>query len=282
MRCGKTRRRPPSRRKNRLRAVLAWAVAYLAGVSLAPQLGRAQDDLLEPPPADSLVLPSYSTSYDRDHTREAWGQDLYYGLDRKRTSFNVTGSTDTQRFLRLPNKSTHGSINGQLNYGLIGTWQLVLRGWYDMNSSVNGPSFDDSRNNRINIQTQYLLLRPGGLQGNFYAYTEFERKQDLNRNSSIAHDPSDSTVVDSLVASRDSSYTTSRNDAVSAEITWPARRWLELRETAMVFRSQPVITSRSSTRWTALRAGGAPRSGSGPTTRRETGDLRPPRPIRTA
>jgi hypothetical protein len=223
--------------------VLAWAVAYLAGVSLAPQLGRAQDDLLEPPPADSLVLPSYSTSYDRDHTREAWGQDLYYGLDRKRTSFNVTGSTDTQRFLRLPNKSTHGSINGQLNYGLIGTWQLVLRGWYDMNSSVNGPSFDDSRNNRINIQTQYLLLRPGGLQGNFYAYTEFERKQDLNRNSSIAHDPSDSTVVDSLVASRDSSYTTSRNDAVSAEITWPARRWLELRETAMVFRSQPVITS---------------------------------------
>jgi len=198
--------------------------------------------MVEPPPADTLVLPSYSTSYDRDHTREAWGQELYYSLDRKRSSFNVTGSMDTQNFLKLPNKSSRGSINGQLNYGLIKSWQLVLRGWYDMNSSVNGPSNDNSRNNRINIQTQYLLTR-GGLIGNFYGYTEFERKQDVNRNSRVEHDPFDSTVVDTSVATRDSSYTTSRNDAVSADVTWPARTWLALHGTALVYRSQPTITS---------------------------------------
>jgi hypothetical protein len=128
MTSGNTRRTSSSRWKNLLRAMLACAVVSLLGVSLAPQLCRAQDNLPEPAPVDSLVLPSYSTSYDRDHTREAWGQDLYYGLDRKRMSFNVTGSSDTQNFLRLPNKSTHGSINGQLSYGLIGTWQMVLRG----------------------------------------------------------------------------------------------------------------------------------------------------------
>lgn len=217
--------------------------ALIAAVAAAPAGAQDMTDIV---PKDSLVLPSYTTSYDRDRTREAWGQDLNYSFSTKRSSFNVTGAVDTQNYLTSPSKATRGSINGSLNYGLIGTWQLVLQGFFDMSSSTSGLSHLESRDNRLNIQTQYLF-RPGGRTSAFLSLSsEFEQKHDRNRNDFVNRRDAfeiDSTVVDTSVALRDSSYTTSRRDAFSADVLWPATRWLELRQTVLAYRSLPTITS---------------------------------------
>ena len=79
-----------------------------------PHRALAQDTESPLAATDSLVLPAYSTTYDRDRSRELWSQDLSYGVSNKRSYFNLLGAIDTQNFLKSASKSTNGSINGTL------------------------------------------------------------------------------------------------------------------------------------------------------------------------
>jgi len=224
-------------------ALAILAIVLAVGAIAAGPAAAQETDQPIPTPPDSLVLPAYSTSYDRDRTREAWGQDLGYSFKKKRSSFDLTGSVDTQNFLTSPSKSTRGSINGTLIYNLVGTWQLVLLGAYDMNSSTDGPSNLESRDNRLNLQTQYLFYPVRQMMTKLTLSSEFEQKHDRNRNDRVDQALFDPGAVDTSVAQRDSSYTSARKDAFSADIQWPAARWLDLHQTVVAYQSRPTITS---------------------------------------
>ena len=224
---------------------LALALALASGVSVAiPHRALAQDTESPLAATDSLVLPAYSTTYDRDRSRELWSQDLSYGVSNKRSNFNLLGAIDTQNFLKSASKSTNGSINGTLAYSLIGAWQLVLQGFFTMSSSTDGPSNLESRDNRLNLLTQYQFSPVRNMRAFLTLSSELEQKHDRSRNNRIDRpDALDSAAVDTSVAQRDSSYTFARKDAFSADVSWTATRWLQIHQTALAYRSQPTITS---------------------------------------
>lgn len=238
--------------------VVFLAIAILTAVVLAQASPAAAQDQVVPAeeaPAESLVLPAYRTTYDLNHTRELWGQDLSYSLKHGRTSFNLTGALDTQSFLKSESKSTVGSIEGSLNYGLVGTWQLVLAGDYAMNSSLDRtratsarpPTLSslESRDNRLSIGTQYLFYPVRHMFTFLNLSTEFEQKHDRSSNDKIDRADTLNTPgeADTSRAQRDSSYTTSRKDAFQAEIRWPATRWLQLHQNTLAYRTEPTIAS---------------------------------------
>jgi len=215
--------------------------AWIACVGM-PLRALAQEEAGEAL-ADSAYETTYTTSYDRDRTRDVWNQTLSYGLDRGRTLFNIQGHTGTLSFLRSPSKFTNGNINGSLSYGIAGTWQVYLGGRYDMNSST-GTNDIETRDNHLTLQTQYLFDPLPGMKTILKAYTEFQRKQDRTVvEATIPGDPFEPTSVDSTFAQRDSSFTTSRRDGAYGNFTWPVRRWLGWSATASAYRESPKITS---------------------------------------
>ncbi|MGE5179193.1 MAG: hypothetical protein ACM3PF_08895 [Bacteroidota bacterium] len=185
---------------------------------------------------------TYDTSYDRDRTRGLWNQAISYGTTTGRSTFNLSGNLGTMEFLRSDSKSTIGSIDGALSTRTFGSLLAILTGNFDMNSAKNGPTGTDTRDNRINLKLQQLVNHKT-LTGIFAAFTEFEVKQDRTRNDfRINGDPFSETPVDSTIAERDSSYTSSRMDGVNANVTWAARPALSFRTMAQAYQVHPSIT----------------------------------------
>lgn len=229
---------------------LLWLVAWIAGSFLAkPAAAQEGVGIVNPDSAMKTISTSYTTSYDRDRSRGLWTQSLTYGTSSKRSSFNASGFITTQDFMKSASKSTLGSIDGTLNIQLVGRLLAIVTGSFDMNSSKDGQSGIDSRDNRINVRAQYLFAPVRGMSTTLSAYTEFEQKHDRTRTDSpkFSDEFDDPARVDSTVAQRDSSYTSSRMDGITGENSWNVRPWLTLRTTGQWYRMHPTIRSFSRT-----------------------------------
>ncbi len=231
---------------------LRRAVAGLLGILFAAAgvlPARAQDaTVAEPDPSLKPLSTTYGTSYDRDRSRALWSQSISIGSYTKHATFNAGGTVTTQDYLTSNSKSTMGSLNGMLSFNVTRRLAAILTGSYGMNSSRDGLSGLDNRDNRLNAKAQYNYIGPrGSVRAD--VYTEFEQKHDRGRSDGVkfSDDFDDPDRVDSTLVHRDSSYTSSRMDGVSGEYQWSPRPWLRLIGTAQGYRTHPTITSTSRT-----------------------------------
>jgi hypothetical protein len=223
------------------RAVLIVPVlvglASLAGSTSAQEedqgLFAVPDTVFE---AVSQPGPSYDTVYDRDRSRSNWTQTLGYSRSERRTALSLSGNMTTQDFLSFPNRVTLGGFDGHLDARLTRRWVLSLNGRSDMYSANDGNAQTDTRNNRLQIQTQYMLNPIPSLTVIGAAYSEFQRQHDRTIQSRISTGLDD---TDSLIAKRDSSYTTGRQDGLSGTANWNAKPWLLLSASANASRVRP-------------------------------------------
>jgi hypothetical protein len=190
---------------------------------------------------ESQPGPSYQTVYDRDRSRSNWTQTLTYYRGMQRFAFNGSGSVTTQDFLAAGNKSTFGDFYGHMDGRITRNWIVSLDGRFGMNSSVDARRKSETRNNRLQIRTQYHLQPRPTMMLTGALYTEFQ--QDHQRSTQTVLDEAipeiDPGAVDTLKVQQDSSYTSARQDGLSGLASWNIKPWLEFYGSALASRKRP-------------------------------------------
>jgi len=226
------------------------AAAFLLALACcgAPPAALAQD--IDPSAAavsdtvfevESQPGPRYQTVYDQDRSRSNWQQTLTYFRSSRRVAFNGSGNLTTQDFISAPNKSTFGDFYGHLDGRIVGNWILSLDGRFDMNSSVDATRKTETRNNRLQIRTQYTLRPARSMSFTGGAYTEFQQDHERSTQTVFARaiPEIDPTAVDTLKVQKDSSYTNARQDGLSLLAAWQMKSWLALSGTGAASRRSP-------------------------------------------
>jgi hypothetical protein len=213
-----------------------------------PALAQEMDPSLSAVPdtvfmQESQPGPSYQTVFDRDRSRSNWTQTLTYYRGMPRFAFNGSGSVTTQDFLFAPNKSTDGDFYGHMDGRVARNWIVSLDGRFGMNSSADATRKSDTRNNRLQVRTQYTLQPRRAMMLTGALYTEFQ--QDHGRSTQTVLNRADvgSPEADTLKVQRDSSYTSARQDGLSGLATWNIKPWLEFYGSALASRKRPSQTS---------------------------------------
>ena len=187
---------------------------------------------------ESQPGPYYQTVYDRDRSRSNWTQNLSYFRGTRRFAFNGSGNVTTQDFISTPNKSTFGNFSGHMDGRLTRNWISSLDGQFGMNSSVDATRNSATRNNRLQIRTQYSLQPRPTVDLTGALYTEFQQDHGRSTQSFRAR-AADTAAVDTLKVQRDSSFTSARQDGLSALASWRMKLWLEVNGSALASRRRP-------------------------------------------
>ncbi len=216
---------------------LAFGAAHPAvAQEMDPSLSAVPDTIFE---QESQPGPSYQTVYDRDRSRSNWTQTLNYFRSMSRFAFNGSGSITTQDFLAAANKSTDGDFYGHMDGRVARNWIVSLDGRFGMNSSVDATRKSDTRNNRLQIRTQYTLRPKPTMMLTGALYTEFQQDHGRSTQTVLKQADFDPDAVDTLKVQRDSSYTSARQDGVSALGSWNIKPWLEFYGSALGSRKRP-------------------------------------------
>ncbi|MGE5176977.1 MAG: hypothetical protein ACM3JJ_11450 [Hyphomicrobiales bacterium] len=232
--------------------VLAVTVLAAGAFAVLAPTARAQDEDtgIEATP-DSVWSevsepgPLYNTTFDQDRSRRNWTQTLGYFRNSGHVAMNLSGSMTTQEFTLFPNKSTFGQFFGHLDSRPTKHWTLSLEGNFDMNSSTDGTRTTDTRRDRLQAKSQYQFSPLKGMTLVGGLYTEFQRTYDRTVSGRLqpANHGIDSLAVDTLFATRDSSYTVGRKDGILAVSSWQMSPWLQFNGTANASRLRPTQES---------------------------------------